>query len=142
MVKHCGRCKQDLPLSEFHACTRNKDGKQGWCKSCRKKHKSDERKQYHRDRYHNDTDGYRNYYYTRTYKISLEDYNELMMKQGGVCAICGHVCKTGRKLSVDHCHTTGRVRGLLCGECNNGIGKLKDSIPLLEKAIRYLKANE
>lgn len=75
------------------------------------------------------------------YGMAPGDYEVLLAAQGGVCAIC----KTDRprgaynRFHVDHCHKTGRVRGLLCHSCNLGIGHLRDSIPLLEAAIDYLK---
>ena len=55
----------------------------------------------------------------------------------GKCFICG-LDKDRRNLCVDHCHTTGKVRGLLCDNCNVGLGRFKDNITLLEKAIKYL----
>lgn len=79
--------------------------------------------------------------FKKKYGISLSDYEALLERQNGVCAICRRTCKSGRNLAVDHCHETGKVRGLLCLECNRGIGALKDSIDLLTKAISYLKDN-
>lgn len=75
------------------------------------------------------------------YGLSLDDYDKLLIKQNGVCAICKH--KETKKgidfLPVDHNHKTGKVRGLLCNACNWGIGHLKDDIEILENAIKYLK---
>lgn len=84
--------------------------------------------------------------YQRRYDISLEQYNQMLEAQGGVCAICGGVESTRNKwgirpLSVDHCHATGTVRKLLCNNCNQVIGKAKESVEILEKAIQYLKEN-
>lgn len=73
----------------------------------------------------------------RFYNITKEEYNKLFEKQTGRCAICFSESKI--KLSVDHCHKTGRVRGLLCRKCNLGIGFLKDSVEFLNKAIKYLQ---
>ena len=80
----------------------------------------------------------------RNYGIDLAEYNELLAKQGGVCAICSNaeVVQIGRRptsLSVDHCHETGRIRGLLCSTCNKGIGCLGDTPEGLELALNYLK---
>ena len=72
------------------------------------------------------------------YQMTTEEYATLLVAQGGVCAICGGVQKTGRCLEVDHAHDTGRVRGLLCGRCNRALGFLNDSPTLLEKARFYL----
>ena len=84
--------------------------------------------------------------YIRMYGITLEDYTKKLIGQGGVCAICklpeiSVDKRTGnlRNLAVDHCHTTGKVRGLLCSNCNMAIGKFKDSILLIETAVSYLK---
>ena len=73
------------------------------------------------------------------YGITLDNYNEMFIKQDGKCAICGnHQSETKTALVVDHCHSTGKVRGLLCGNCNRGIGCLKDDIENLRCAILYL----
>jgi membrane-associated HD superfamily phosphohydrolase len=74
----------------------------------------------------------------RLYGMTLEDYEVLFNKQGGVCAICGKP-ETTRRLSIDHNHETGMVRGLLCSRCNLTIGKMEDNIELFELAITYLK---
>jgi hypothetical protein len=73
----------------------------------------------------------------RKFNITKEQYDTMLHEQGGVCAICKGVCT--RALAVDHCHTTGKVRGLLCNNCNRGIGHLKDSVEILEAAINYLR---
>jgi hypothetical protein len=73
------------------------------------------------------------------YGITLDDYDKMLSNQNGVCAIC---CETlirlDKKTHVDHDHSTGRVRGLLCQECNLGIGFLKDNYQICEKAGAYL----
>ena len=79
----------------------------------------------------------------RNYSITLGDYNELFQQQGGVCAICReketHKNQYGvMQLSVDHCHETGKIRGLLCNNCNRGIGLLGDDPLRLVKAAGYL----
>jgi len=58
---------------------------------------------------------------------------------GDVCVICEKSCPSGRRLAVDHEHSTGTIRGLLCINCNKGLGNFKDNIELLEAAIQYLK---
>ena len=75
----------------------------------------------------------------QTYGLTLEAYDEMLRKQGGGCAICGTDTPGGLGgFHVDHCHHTGRVRGLLCLNCNRGIGALKDDANLLRRAISYL----
>lgn len=77
----------------------------------------------------------------KTYGISLDDYDEMLEQQGGVCKICGSDTpskRTGR-FFIDHCHDTGKVRGLLCMRCNSAIGFLNDDPALLRKAIEHLE---
>lgn len=76
------------------------------------------------------------------YNITFETYDELRNKQNGVCAVCKKVCKSGKRLSVDHNHSTGRIRGLLCGKCNTALGLAEDSIERLYALIAYLKLHE
>jgi hypothetical protein len=73
------------------------------------------------------------------YGITLEDYNEMFSAQDGKCAICSGGPNGEKRLCVDHCHSTGKVRGLLCDKCNVGLGRFNDDLALLEKAIEYLK---
>lgn len=76
----------------------------------------------------------------RKYGLTAEEYKQLIDKQDGKCAICGaSIGNTeGDRLYVDHDHATGKVRGLLCSNCNLGLGKFQDSVQLLQKAILYL----
>lgn len=78
------------------------------------------------------------------YGITLAEFEAMFVSQGGKCACCGDVVgdldsRGRRKLYVDHCHTTGVVRGLLCANCNSGIGQFKDSTERLRGAIAYLE---
>ena len=74
------------------------------------------------------------------YGITLEEYEAMLTEQGGVCAICGlpENDRYKRRLSVDHDHETGAIRGLLCHMCNTGLGKFTDSSELLTSAANYL----
>lgn len=77
----------------------------------------------------------------RSYGLGFKEYEEMLFKQNGVCAICNSEPPKNQhktRLNIDHCHTTGKVRGLLCDACNRAIGLLKDSPDLLNKAINYL----
>jgi Recombination endonuclease VII len=72
--------------------------------------------------------------------IREEDFNEMFKQQNGKCAICGtHQNDLNKFLCIDHSHKTNKIRGLLCNNCNRGIGHLKDDINILLKAIDYLK---
>jgi hypothetical protein len=79
--------------------------------------------------------------YKRFKKIGVtqEQYDGAYLKQKGVCAVCSLPCAQGISLAADHCHTTGVFRGLLCTQCNTGLGLFKDNKLLLENAIQYLK---
>ena len=81
----------------------------------------------------------RNTQLKQKFGIDITDYDNMLTEQGGVCKICNQTCPTGRALAVDHCHTTGNVRGLLCKRCNIALGEVGDNISTLEKMIEYLK---
>jgi hypothetical protein len=82
----------------------------------------------------------------RTYGISYEEYVRLEEAQSNSCAICKSPeslnKRTSGKLFVDHCHATGKVRGLLCSKCNHGLGHFNDDVNLLNLAISYLTQKE
>jgi len=77
----------------------------------------------------------------KRYGITLEQYNAMLESQGGKCAICEYSDDIGSTMFpvVDHCHAIGEVRGLLCMNCNQGLGKFMDSIQFLQAAIKYLR---
>jgi hypothetical protein len=78
------------------------------------------------------------------YGITHQQYMEMWEKQKGLCPICHHPerCKRRKWLAVDHDHSTGKIRALLCDKCNLGIGHFKDDIALLESAISYIKEHK
>jgi len=77
----------------------------------------------------------------RKFGISEEEYKLLKESQNHSCAICNTLEDPNKSLAIDHCHTTGKVRGLLCTACNLAIGGFKDNIDLLKSAIKYLEKN-
>lgn len=80
-----------------------------------------------------------NYILKKNYGINFEEYKKMFDEQNGCCAICGqHQSKLKFALAVDHNHQTKKIRGLLCGKCNTGIGNLDDDIAILQSAIIYL----
>lgn len=91
--------------------------------------------------YHNNKDTVKNTYLQTNYGITLEDYNFLLEKQNEKCKICNNECPTGKSLAVDHNHKTGKVRGLLCKNCNIGLGMFFDNLDFLESAVLYLKSS-
>lgn len=74
--------------------------------------------------------------------ITAEQYLEQLAKQAGACAICKKPCPSGRKLAVDHDHKTGEVRGLLCCNCNRGMGLFFDNSSCLREAAVYLESTD
>jgi hypothetical protein len=97
------------------------------------------------NRYYTNPATQRDYILRKNYGLSLNDYNCLVEKQEGKCAICGKEetaqTKTGinKTLAVDHCHSTGEVRGLLCQRCNVAIGLLGDNLAIYENCQKYLQ---
>lgn len=124
MVKECNFCREIKSVSEFHKHPSGSYGVRGTCKQCISTRKNRKDKQLQ-----------------KRYGISIEQYNELFDKQQGCCAICGfHQSQLTVSLAVDHNHLTKKVRGLLCYNCNSGLGRFKDNIANLSNAIEYLKS--
>jgi hypothetical protein len=73
------------------------------------------------------------------YDLTEADYQRMLTKQGGVCQICLQPPKPGKSLHVDHCHESGRVRGLLCFRCNFGLSWFAESAERMERAVAHLK---
>ncbi len=119
----CTRCKQTKWSTEFHLNPNTHDGLSPHCKDCKRDH------WFNHERWRMI---WKLYALTKTAYLTMED------TQGGVCAICKEPCSRG-VLSVDHDHTTGKVRGLLCRDCNSGLGSFRDNPAHLSAAIRYLQ---
>lgn len=77
--------------------------------------------------------------YRTQYGISVEEFESLLNEQNSKCAICKQECSTGKNLAIDHDHTSGMVRGLLCSRCNRGLGLFSDNPEMLEVAAKYLR---
>lgn len=161
ITKKCSKCNLDKIISSFQKQKSSKDGLQGWCCSCKREYVNDWRKNNpdkvkitkmrYREKHRNklckkktedylrlkNTQGYKDKYLIRTYGITLQTYNELLHKQGSFCLICKDSTK---KLVLDHCHKTGKIRGFLCSSCNRSLGYLNDSIDNLKQAILYLES--
>lgn len=87
----------------------------------------------------------RNQHLKRTYGITLEEYNNMLIAQNNSCSICLisiEDTKEKRNLAVDHCHTTGKIRGLLCMNCNKSLGLLKDNPLIVKNMLEYLIKNQ
>lgn len=142
-MRHCGRCQARKPDTDFGKSKSRKGGFDHYCKECRRL-ASKEWKARNKDKalaawreWAKENKGSRAEYMRqwraqnpskvaasdRKYRYGLthEQFASMLEKQGGVCVICRGTDKT-RSLAVDHCHVTGRVRGLLCGTCNTALG--------------------
>lgn len=148
MTKICSKCRKSLKLDEFHKNKAMKDGLNNVCKQCKSQYCKDNAEEYKRRNKakYNTEKGrrmYRNCMYKSTFGITIEDYDKMYALQDGKCAICRKPETTvmnGKaiNLSVDHDHSTGKVRGLLCRSCNHGIGNFLDNTELLHEAIKYI----
>jgi hypothetical protein len=132
--KYCGTCKQTKPITEFANNKVKKDGLQERCKECTKTHYQ---KTKHLRSKPSSEDKRR--WLMSSYGLTVEAFNKMFSDQQGLCAICG-TSEWGRPSpSIDHCHTSGKVRGLLCNNCNRGLGLFKDNFTFLMKAAHYVK---
>lgn len=87
----------------------------------------------------------RDYDLQRNFGVSLDFVNNVLKDQDCKCAICGKELGAeygGKQMALDHCHANGHIRGVLCNLCNMGLGKFKDDIQVLEKAIEYLRRTQ
>jgi hypothetical protein len=146
----CTQCLTEFPTSEFV-------GSGGRCRDCRRqtnrfyyeRHREDiiakaaawnaaNRPTRRRKMKNEWRQASRDKFLQRAYGIDQEGYDRMLLEQGGLCAIC-RGDNRGRILHIDHCHETGRVRGLLCNHCNVGIGMLGDSPERCDEAAAYLR---
>lgn len=134
-MKKCPRCDETKSLDEFWNYSRSSDGKQSYCKSCTR----EARRKHYRENKEKRLAYSRAGHFHRSYGITVEEYDQMLERQNGVCAICDEECPSGQQLAVDHCHETGRVRGLLCCNCNRGVGLFKDKPKRLLRAAEYLE---
>jgi hypothetical protein len=133
-----GRCKScyDKWLREHNPeyAARQKANCAGWAK---KNHEWINK--YHRDARANRSPEFKRARCLRKYGMTIADYDRLLAKQHGACAICRRPPKSGKPLNVDHCHTTGVVRGLLCFRCNYGLSYFAEDGVRLQRAANYLR---
>lgn len=127
-MKRCPDCGEFKPLEEFPRNKRTADGAAAYCKPCH-----NARGRATRERLYG---GSRHYHLVRRYGIGAAEVDALIAEQGGVCAICGR----DDPEHVDHDHGTGAIRGVLCFNCNGGLGQFRDDPMLLARAIAYLAA--
>lgn len=130
-MKHCSACNELKSLDEFNKHPDTKDKKSTFCRVCSN--------QKCKDWYAKNQTRKKNYGLKYKYGISLEKFLDMVSNQRGCCAICSVEFTTDKSTHVDHNHSTGEIRMLLCNSCNHLLGNAKDSIQILENAIEYLK---
>lgn len=157
--KFCISCKQDKQIDDFYAhkgyflsrCKKchclytkqyqknNPEKASKWRKSTKEKLKKSGRLK------PKTQEKMREYNLKTRFNITNKDYEIILESQGGSCAICKSVnsnSSRSKKLAVDHCHKTGRVRGILCFKCNSGLGNFNDNVNFLSTAISYLGSKD
>lgn len=147
MNRLCTRCHELKPETEFYKATKGQRGLRAVCKKCHNE-KSDQWQKQNREQANANARNWRarnpekvrisalRHYVRKHYGMTLEEYNALT--QNARCAICRKKIKPG-KHCLDHCHESGRVREVLCGKCNTGLGCFRDDPELLELAAEYLR---
>lgn len=153
--KLCTKCRESKPIKQFNTDRRNKSGYRSWCKKCLHElnNKDEEkRKNWNKSYYENyQNESFLEFGVTRTrelwllkkYNLPLEQYISMIKSQDSKCCICNKpfdfTNRNQKHICVDHCHTSGEIRGILCTCCNRGLGGFKDNLQYLEEAIVYLK---
>ena len=140
MSKVCSKCKEIKSLDKFSKDRSRSDGYCNRCKVCTSEYLKSKYNYKHPDyKYPKMKEkGQRNYDLKRFYGITLDDYNRIFIEQTGCCAMCGrHQSEFKKRLAVDHDHKTGKIRGLLCTNCNLKLGILEDK-NLVELSKLYL----
>jgi hypothetical protein len=165
-TKVCSTCKLEQTISQFKPDERYECGYASQCRGCRLQTRRSWASRpevakhlaaYKANRYRKNISGERDkalarerrrrvvardkisaYELRRRYGMSRNQYEALLARQQGVCAICRKACSLRKNLCVDHDHETGHIRGLLCVKCNSGIGAFADSSAIIRRAADYL----
>lgn len=140
-MKLCTKCNKSQSLSNFSKNKAKPDGLQGWCKDCmtdKRNATKQDMEEYHKNYRKDNKVSLEDKRLRRLYGITLNQKKSMVKDQQGKCAICELDFKSKYHTHVDHCHTTGEVRGILCSTCNTGLGKFRDSTKFLNNAIEYL----
>lgn len=136
MNKSCSKCKKTKPKSAFITRKERNGALHSWCNECLRAHA----RNWRRNNPEKEALHQKRAILKRKYNITIDGYNELLINQGGMCAICGTRTPGGSGgFCIDHDHGGGKVRGLLCTNCNLGIGHLQDSEYIIESALNYIK---
>ncbi len=149
--KFCSKCNETKNLSDFSKHKQTGDGHNSWCRKCvsivdkayRKSHpekapvlalRAKKWRQGH-------PQWQLRYNLRHHYKMLTGQYRQLLSEQHNRCKLCKVTFSETKRPCVDHNHTTGKIRGLLCSKCNRGLGCFNDNIETFEAAVEYLKGN-
>lgn len=135
----CNTCKQSKDLSEFQfRIKRNKYETR--CKRCTNDVRN-KRRAFVKENFPEQLPTYsRETQIKHRYGITIDDFNKMLLEQDGKCAACKKILTDGPMgTHIDHCHTTKKVRGILCGHCNRALGYVHDDIEKLKALIDYLE---
>lgn len=137
MTKECLKCEIDKPESEFYSFKDKWQAKSylsARCKPCHQEYKKENPAATARNRKAEKL--------KLRYGLTYEEWEALRENEGYACMVCGITeVELDRRLDVDHCHSSGKVRGVLCNPCNTLLGHAKDNIGILKSAIAYLENN-
>lgn len=131
--KVCPDCNRRKPLTEFPRNRSTKTGFGTYCKPCHNIRTRGNRELH---------GGARNYHLRRRYGITAQQFDSMVVEQGGRCLICGREFTEKLRPVMDHCHDSLAIRGILCDPCNRGLGQFSHDVERVEKAARYLKGGE
>jgi len=146
--KRCFTCKGLFACAEFTKDKSKPDGLNIYCKLCSRRHskeykrKTKEKQKEYRKKYNTKESGVaknREYFLKTRYGITIEQFETFFDLQDRKCALCRSETSDGKNFVVDHCHKTGKIRGILCSFCNRALGMFKDDTEILKKAIEYLE---
>ena len=160
-MKTCTACNIYKEFSYFAKNKLGKDGLHSKCRVCQREYRrswyvsnkenarainkkwADNNPSHSKEWYQKNKLNQRDQQLRKQFGITLEQYDQMLLIQDSKCKICGLDQKESVKaLAVDHCHATGKIRGLLCGKCNLGIGYFQDREDVLNKAIEYLRESK
>ena len=133
-TKVCSQCSKEKVVTEFYKRKNRPSGYLSECKECTK--------QRNLNRYKDNPDKINDMRAAKTYGISYDAVIKMREEANGVCKICGREgIKHHSRLVIDHCHATGKVRGLICSKCNTILGYCDDDPSILNKLSTYLEKN-
>ena len=126
-LRRCADCTVVKPENEFPPAPNKASGRHTYCRPCNNARSRESRQRLY--------GGSAEYHRRARYGLEAGEFNEILLDQGDLCALCGEQPAA----HVDHCHEKGHVRGILCFNCNGGLGQFRDRVDILKKAIDYLE---